>query len=142
MSKNGHSTKTKRTNDQLVLRVLRRANGPLTAYQILDRLREDGISGPPTVYRALDKLLEKGLAHRIETLNAYVRCRERKHCTPPAFAICDGCGTVAEFSDAMMQTRLQEITEQMGFGVRAGSIEMRGRCSGCRSNDEKREAVR
>lgn len=133
------SKKKKRANDLRVLRVLREANGPLTAYQILDHLKDAGISGPPTVYRALSNLMELGLAHRIETLNAYLLCRDQQHCMRPAFAICEQCGTVAEFSDSLMQTRLQEITEQMGFGARAGSIEVRGRCAECRESDEKIE---
>lgn len=140
MNQKTPSADNKLSNDLLVLCALKRANGPLTAYQILDHLKGDGISGPPTVYRALDKLINQGLVHRIETLNAYVPCREYQHCTRPAFAICEQCGTVSEFSDSLMQTRLQQITEQMGFGVRAGSIEVRGSCAGCRASGEKIEA--
>src|ERR1700747_2134269 len=39
---------------------------PLGAYELLDKLTEDGRKpAPPTVYRALEFLLEQGLIHRI-----------------------------------------------------------------------------
>ena len=55
--------------------LLAAAQKPLSAYDVIDALREDGRLAPPTVYRALQKLIDKGLAHRLETQNAYVACR-------------------------------------------------------------------
>src|SRR5690606_26549261 len=45
-------------NQALVLNALSRAEGPLSAYTILDRLRDDGFRAPLQVYRALEKLQE------------------------------------------------------------------------------------
>ncbi len=45
--------------------------GQIGAYEILDRLRAEGLgSKPPGAYRALNFLTANGLAHRLERLNA------------------------------------------------------------------------
>ena len=44
----------------------------LGAYEVLERLAEEGFGNqPPVAYRALDFLVEQGLAHRIRRLNAF-----------------------------------------------------------------------
>lgn len=50
-------------NQSLVYEVLSKAEGPLSAYTILDQLRDEGFRAPLQVYRALEKLLEIGRAH-------------------------------------------------------------------------------
>ena len=97
-------------NQDLVLRTLNHADAPLSAYDILDRLRGEGLRAPLQVYRALEKLIEQGLAHRLESLNAFVCCadaasHERASGTT-AFAICEDCGRVDEFADEVVDARL------------------------------------
>ncbi len=59
-------------NDRLVHDVLRTANGPVSAYDILDRLKLDRPRiAPTTVYRALEHLIRGGRVRRIVSLNAY-----------------------------------------------------------------------
>jgi Fur family zinc uptake transcriptional regulator len=60
-------------NQSLVMGALSQANGPLSAYTILDELREHGFRAPLQVYRALEKVVEFGLVHRLESLNAFVK---------------------------------------------------------------------
>src|ERR1700723_3579732 len=81
-----------------VLNLILEADGPLTAYQLLDRLKETRKSAvPPTIYRALDFLIEQGLIHKIERLNAFISCTEGDHDHHAVqFLICGRCGTVAE----------------------------------------------
>lgn len=129
------------TNELHVQQVLESANGPLTAYQILDRLRSKGISGPPTVYRALNRLIARGAVHRIESLNAYTLCSHPDQSTPVAFAICEECGSVAEFSDSQMIERLRQIAQEIGFGIQSGSIEVRGSCTQCQSAGKERKST-
>ncbi|WP_420404342.1 Fur family transcriptional regulator [Nisaea sp.] len=131
MSLAQNTAKKRGSNELLTLRVLNRANGPLTAYQILDRLQSDGVSGPPTVYRALDRLIARGIVHRIESLNAYIICTCPKHASPGVFAICEQCGAVSEFSDPAIESRLREIANDIGFDVRTGSVELKGCCIEC-----------
>ena len=65
---------------RLVLSLILEADGPLTAYQLLDQLKQIRKGAvPPTVYRALDFLSENHLIHRLERLNAFVPCAEADH---------------------------------------------------------------
>ncbi|MDB5538630.1 MAG: transcriptional repressor, partial [Devosia sp.] len=124
-------------NQDLVLKTLNGAEAPLSAYDILDKLRDDGLRAPLQVYRALDKLMEQGLAHRLESLNAFVccadvGCRMRASGTA-AFAICSGCGRVDEFADPEVTERLGAWARQTGFTLERTTIELRGRCADCRA---------
>lgn len=122
-------------NQNLVLDTLTRAESPLSAYTILDRLRDSGLRAPLQVYRALEKLLDFGLVHRLESLNAFVACAH-PHCHAQglvAFAICEDCGQVEEFSDALVRERLGAWSASHGFKVEKTTIEIRGHCAACAS---------
>ncbi|TYR31537.1 transcriptional repressor [Mesorhizobium microcysteis] len=120
-------------NQTLVLDTLAKADGPLSAYTILDRLRADGFRAPLQVYRALEKLLGFGLVHRLESLNAFVACAH-PHCHAHgliAFAICEDCGQVDEFSDEVVRERLGAWSSQNGFKAEKTTVEIRGHCASC-----------
>lgn len=122
-------------NQGLVLEALSRADAPLSAYTILDQLREDGFRAPPQVYRALEKLIESGRVHRLESLNAFVACQHPGcdgHKTV-AFTICEQCGRVEEVSDAGLVARIREIADASGFLVSKSTVELRGLCADCAS---------
>lgn len=120
-------------NQALVLDTLSKADAPLSAYTILDRLREEGFRAPLQVYRALEKLLGAGLVHRLETLNAFVACAHPQcHARGLiAFAICDQCGQVEEFSDEVVRERLGAWSAGQGFKAERTTIEIRGHCAAC-----------
>lgn len=124
-------------NQDLVLRTLNGAEAPLSAYDILDRLREEGLRAPLQVYRALDRLIDAGLAHRLESLNAFVCCADagghQRASGMAAFAICTKCGRVDEFSDAEVGERLAGWAETQSFALERTTIELRGVCQGCRA---------
>lgn len=124
------------TKNQLsVLEKLEAASAPLSAYTLLDQLRERGFRAPLQVYRALDALVKGGLVHRLESLNAFVACAEphdHSH-SMTAFAICDVCGQVAEFSDHDVGHRLDEWVRSTGFAAKKAVIEFRGTCAKCRA---------
>jgi Fur family zinc uptake transcriptional regulator len=120
-------------NQALVFEALSRANAPLSAYSLLDQLRDNGFRAPLQVYRALEKLQEFGLVHRLESLNAFVACaheHDHKHGLT-AFAICNDCGQVTEFSDEMIEKRLSGWAEEAGFTAAKTTIEIRGECASC-----------
>jgi Fur family zinc uptake transcriptional regulator len=122
-------------NQELVLGALAHADGPLSAYDILDRLRDDGLRAPLQVYRALEKLTERGLAHRLESLNAFVCCADA-HCHEAgtiAFAICEGCGKVEEFAEPSVEQKLKGWSKSSGFRPNRITIELRGLCKACAS---------
>lgn len=124
-------------NQTLVLDVLSKSEGPLSAYTILDKLRDHGFRAPLQVYRALEKLLEFGLVHRLESLNSFVACAHREHtcCShgTVAFAICENCGNVSEFHDHVIDDQLTAWTRGKGFKPSKTTIEIRGLCAACNS---------
>lgn len=124
-------------NQDLVLSTLNDAEGPLSAYDILDRLREEGLRAPLQVYRALDKLIEQGLAHRLESLNAFVCCAgtacHQQEAGLAAFAICTECGRVDEFAAPAAVAAFEAWADGSGFAVERTTIELRGRCRDCRA---------
>lgn len=121
-----------------VLHALQHANGPLTAYQILDRLKKHGVSGPTTVYRALQRLVLEGAVHRIETLNAYVVCAHPEHKAAPTFVICEQCNLVTEICDDRICAGLGQRTDAFGGAFKAESIEIRGTCADCLSEHPRK----
>jgi len=122
-------------NQELVLGALAHANAPLSAYDILDRLRDDGLRAPLQVYRALEKLTERGLAHRVESLNAFVCCADAQchGAGSIAFAICDSCGRVEEFAEPAVEQQLRRWSRQAGFTPSRTMIELRGLCQECKA---------
>ena len=129
-------------NQLMVLERLEVAAAPLSAYTLLDQLRDQGFRAPLQVYRALDKLVEFGLVHRLESINSFVACahqHDHDH-GPIAFAICGECGGVDEFSDAIVEERLRGWSRDHGFRLEKTVIEMRGTCAQCRQDDIKGRA--
>lgn len=118
--------------DKLIVDALRDVGRPLSAYEIIGHLKDEGLSAPPTIYRALNRLIEDGLAHRLESLNAFVACRHPHHEGAAVFAICDGCGSVREFHDADSVKSLKVAAVEAEFTVKEMTIELRGRCKDCR----------
>ena len=120
-------------NQKLVFDALAAAEAPLSAYAILDGLRDEGLRAPLQVYRALDKLIDYGLVHRLESINAFVVCAHpHAHETRMiAFAICENCGQVSEFSDEVVEARLGNWARRHSFVPARTTIEIRGRCGQC-----------
>ncbi|WP_022709615.1 Fur family transcriptional regulator [Pseudochrobactrum sp. AO18b] len=127
-------------NQNLVLEALAKAEFPLSAYTILDQLREEGFRAPLQVYRALDKLLEYGLIHRLESLNAFIACAHPHHHEHghlhgiAAFAICDKCGLASEFSEPEIEDCVQHWTQKNHFHPTKTTLEIRGLCASCARN--------
>lgn len=81
-----------------VLRALYASPRPLKAYDLMHALAQGGrAAAPPTVYRALKFLIDAGLAHRIESLNAFIACRFPGAPHIAGFHVCERCGSAREF---------------------------------------------
>ena len=112
-----------------------RAERPLKAYDLLDRVREGdgpGAPAPPTVYRALDFLIENGFIHKLESINAFVACHHpssRQHSVP--FLICDSCHGATELEDEAVVGLLDERARALGFVPQAQTLEVHGVCADC-----------
>ncbi|EAR49847.1 zinc uptake regulation protein [Oceanicola granulosus HTCC2516] len=115
-----------------VLEILLEAHAALGAYDLLARLRAEGLgSKPPVAYRALGFLIAQGFVHRIERLNAFVACAVPGAAHDPAFMICRGCGAVAE---AALEAPLASTAARSGFAIEQTVIEAEGLCPGCRED--------
>jgi len=116
-----------------VLSLILKAEGPSTAYQLLDRLKDIRKGAvPPTIYRALDFLMEQGLVHKVERLNAYIPCIDAEHRHHAAqFLICKKCGTVAEIEDRSVSRALDRAAEKQGFQPDSAVVELAGLCAVC-----------
>ena len=114
-----------------VLTLLLESAGPAKAYDLLEHLGDDGAAKPPSVYRSLDFLLEMGLAHKIESLNAYVACGHWKHGHAAVFLICDKCGMAGELHANDSVKKLTQEVESVNFKMRSAVIEIRGLCEAC-----------
>jgi len=117
---------------RLVLTLILEAEGPTTAYQLLDRLRAIHKGAvPPTIYRALDFLMEQRLIHKIERLNAFVACADSERPHPVQFLICRQCGTVAEMEDGAAERALERAAKREGFQLANAVVEIEGTCATC-----------
>lgn len=115
-----------------VLELLLAEAGPSKAYDLLSKIGDDAPAKPPTVYRALDFLIETGLAHRIESLNAYVACSHHDHGGGSVFLLCRNCGRTEEQHAGALEAVLNETAESRRFTVEHAVIEVRGLCPDCR----------
>lgn len=115
-----------------ILGVLKRSAAPLTAYQILESLREgEPEIAPPTVYRALDALMTQGKAHRLASLKAFVPCRCDHGRALQVLAICDTCGTVEEHDGTELLDALATLAGSNRFSPTKHMIEIQGQCASC-----------
>jgi Fur family transcriptional regulator, zinc uptake regulator len=113
------------------LEMLLRAGHPVKAYDLLPKFHAGGRAAkPPTVYRALEFLERHGLAHRIESLNAYVACRRVGETHAAAFLICDCCGATAEV-EPRAAFDMGAIGGEAGYRLTSITIEAHGLCAAC-----------
>jgi len=138
MSPSPKATSKLTDKQKLVWDVLVAAKAPLSAYALLDELREDGFRAPPQVYRALEKLRKVGLVHRLESVNAFVACQhtgcEASNPHTVLFAICEKCGNVQEESDPTLTSTLFALSKRANFALNQSVIELKGHCEDCQKN--------
>ncbi|MBM7068769.1 transcriptional repressor [Actibacterium sp. 188UL27-1] len=124
-----HFTPTRRR----VLELLLTRHRALGAYDLLEKLREEGLgSQPPVAYRALDFLVTHGFVHKIEHLNAYVACSHPGEEHAPAFMICRTCDAVVETPARPTTGALGSAARKIGFQIETTVMEASGTCPSCR----------
>ncbi|UNH38621.1 zinc uptake transcriptional repressor Zur [Moellerella wisconsensis] len=116
-----------------VLRLIAEQPGAISAYDLLDLLREiEPQAKPPTVYRGLEFLLEQGFIHKIESTNSFVICH---HLDNPShisvMLICDGCGSVTESDCSVIEAAIVNLAENANFHICHTVVENHGLCHQC-----------
>lgn len=125
-----------------VFEMLWESHRPVAAYELLGRLRAEGLgSQPPSVYRALDFLIEHGFAHKLLRLNAFIGCAHPGEPHRPLFLICAGCGRVGELRNPDLHGALSTAAARQRFTLSDAAIEIEGYCLACAEapQDDPRE---
>lgn len=118
---------------QNVLKALQTADKPIGAYEIMAAVPNGRDLSPATVYRALERLMRDGQVHKLESLNAFVACQHPDQHATPAFAICDCCGTVTEFSPHDLTASLAKWCRSSAFEIETTTLELHGTCQRCQA---------
>lgn len=103
------------------------------AYDILGEINKEAERklAPLSVYRALEFLVSEGLAHRIESLNAFVGCPHPEQNHALQFLVCKNCRNVTELEDAAIGQALANAANQQGFTNPHTVVEVIGLCQSC-----------
>ena len=119
------------------LEILLEAHKAMGAYEVLERLAEEGFGNqPPVAYRALEFLVENGFAHRIRRLNAFAACMHPGEAHSPAFLICGTCNAVAEAPAKEVRRAMEAAATAIGFEIERVNIEALGTCPACQEITE------
>lgn len=115
-----------------VLEILLSEHRAMGAYDILEKLRREGLGRePPIAYRALNFLVSHGFAHKVERLNAFAACTMSGAAHEPAFLICRACGSVAETEAKAATAQLGKTAAEAGFSPENAVCEIEGLCPRC-----------
>ena len=115
-----------------VLEILLEGHKAVGAYEVLEKLRFDGVSPqPPMAYRALNFLVTNGFAHKIEKLNAYIACVVPGIDHKPAFLICRICRLVSETENKSTHFQLRKEAKNTDFHIENSVVEAVGVCPNC-----------
>lgn len=123
-----------------VLKLLLESHAPAKAYDLLQNMDGEAAAKPPSVYRALEFLMEMGLAHRIESLNAFVPCGHWDHGHAAIFLICETCGSTGELHGGASMRKLADEVAGVNFTMRNAVIEIQGLCARCTARARKANA--
>lgn len=101
------------------------------AYELLEAMRATHPAAQPaTVYRALEFLKNAGLAHRIDSLNAFVACTLDAH-DHSLLLVCPACGKVSEVNDPEVFHLLSQHAARAGFHLPNECLEVKAACAHC-----------
>lgn len=124
--------------DGVVTSILGRTDLPLSAYDLVGKLREAGITvGVMSVYRSLDRLRADGVAEKVETLSAFRRC-DGPH---GALMICTDCGRTHSVPVPDVWGVIERAIGATGFAPGHMSIEVTGRCERCDGRGDIRPEI-
>ncbi len=123
-------------NQKLVMDLLESQKRPLSAYMILDELRDVGIRAPLQVYRALEKLIGMGKVHRVESISAFIACSHMscEKLGVTAFVICDRCENIEEVSDQSISSFITDLAIKTKMKAAKSNIELHGLCNTCQTS--------
>ncbi len=127
------TSKLSSPSPELVLNILRKNAGPLSAYEVLEKARRFGIKSPPIIYRALDSLIGMGKVHKINELNSFVACNcddDHEH-SLSVLTVCQKCKRVSEIHDHAVIDHLIKLKNLDIELIKQAVIQLPIICSKC-----------
>ena len=107
----------------------------ISAYQILDMMkRHNPQAQPATIYRSLDFLVQTRLIIKIESKSKFIARKESINEETSIYLVCSDCGSVKEISDSVFEDVLNKITDNSGYIIKKGHIEISAICPDCQSS--------
>ncbi len=108
---------------------------PASAYDVAESVsRSEGRRiAANSIYRILDLFVVANLVRRVESANAYI-VNTHPDCRHDCiFLVCDQCGHIVHVDDDQVTESVRAAAIHAGFLPERPVIEVRGRCSACRS---------
>jgi len=116
-----------------ILELLLSADSPVKAYDLIEWMHDQGERlTPTTIYRILDFLLHHGLAHRVNSLNAYVPCTGKHDERALLMFVCSECQQTDELEDPVLYKAMRARLDELGMSLRDNCIEIQGTCRKCK----------
>ena len=118
---------------KLALSELKKHRKPMSAYDLLEKLKPHGVKAAPVVYRALESLMESGDVHKIHALNTFVACNchsDHEH-SLSVLTICHDCHDVEELHDHGVIHQLESLRKRGVRLLKHAVIELPITCQSC-----------
>jgi Fur family ferric uptake transcriptional regulator len=118
---------------QAVLRVLESTDASVSACELMEKLRDQGLTvGLTTVYRQLEKLAGQGMVHRIVTdEGAFYRfCDKAEGCD--CFLLkCEQCGRIEHLDCSHLGPLYEHLSHEHHFTINPRRTLFYGLCEQC-----------
>lgn len=124
------------TQRRLLLDVLQEAQGPIDAKELYRRAsaRDQCISWA-TVYRSLNLFKQSGLIDERRLTKAHCSY-EIKQSLEHMHLVCQCCGKIIEFENALVRKLVEVVRREHGFNVTKVDLHLEGYCAKCDSRHE------
>ncbi|MDQ3065994.1 MAG: transcriptional repressor [Actinomycetota bacterium] len=117
-----------------VLELLARQHCCASAQELHETLLGEGHSvGIASVYRILETLSELRLVQRVDIGDGIARFEPAHDDDHHHHVVCDDCGKVEPFTDALLERAIARATSRLGYAVDAHEVVLRGGCGDCRA---------
>jgi len=116
-----------------VFAALSRAGGPVSAYDVADRVSTAAQRriAANSVYRILDLFVAHNLAKRVESRNAYVANTHPACAHDCIFLVCETCGQIDHLDDDQLASAMRGRALASGFQSSRPVLELLGVCRAC-----------
>jgi len=116
---------------QAILKVLRRADSPLSALQIAAQiLKEDAEVWPSTLYRGLEAFVKGGIIKRIDLAENSASLYELETHEHGHYAICLDCRRIIKIANCPFDS-YEPLIDDANFAITSHKMEIYGYCSDC-----------